>query len=139
MTYEDASRKFSLFADKCIIRNKRQVSPIMNELNLPRGHKGLADDHYRYLMCLRKRPTRKRKRKTGTSKGQLGAGGWARGRQGRLGRRMISSTRSESGQSAAESSMGKFGKLAWDTIHLHRGGANKFPVLSLLRLMYRIS
>jgi hypothetical protein len=51
VNYEDAGRRFTLFADRCIIKNKRQVSAIMNELNLPRGRRVLADDHYRCLMC----------------------------------------------------------------------------------------
>jgi hypothetical protein len=52
--YEDASRRFSLFADRCIIRNKRLVSAIMNKLDLPRDTRVLADDHYRCPRCLGK-------------------------------------------------------------------------------------
>jgi hypothetical protein len=40
VTYEDASRKFTLFADRCIIRNKRLVSKIINERELS------ASPHY---------------------------------------------------------------------------------------------
>ena len=55
VNYDEASRRFTLFADRCIIMDKRPVSAIMNELNLPMGTRGLADDHYRCPKCLRKR------------------------------------------------------------------------------------
>ena len=60
--YEDASDKFALFADRCIIRNKRLVSAIMNKLNLPRGTRVLADDHYRCPKCLRQKPASKQEK-----------------------------------------------------------------------------
>jgi hypothetical protein len=53
--YDEASRRFTLFADRCIIMDYRLVSAIMNEFNLPMGTRGLADDHYRCPKCLRKR------------------------------------------------------------------------------------
>jgi hypothetical protein len=59
LNYEDASGRFTLFADGCIIRNKRLVSKIMNEMNLPSNTMVLPDDHYRCPKCLRKKPTRK--------------------------------------------------------------------------------
>jgi hypothetical protein len=34
VTYEDASRKFTLFADRCIIRNKRQVSAVVVQFEI---------------------------------------------------------------------------------------------------------
>jgi hypothetical protein len=55
VNYEDASGRFTLFADKCIIRNKRLVSKIMNELSLPKNTGVLPDDHYRCPRCLRRR------------------------------------------------------------------------------------
>ena len=59
VNYEDASRKFTLFADRCIIRNNRLVSSIMSQLCLPRGTRVLADDHYRCPKCWGKRPVRR--------------------------------------------------------------------------------
>jgi hypothetical protein len=53
--YDEASRRFTLFADRCIIMDKRLVSAIMNEFNLPMGTKSLADDQYHCPKCLRKR------------------------------------------------------------------------------------
>src|SRR5208283_6219166 len=41
--YEETSRRFTLFADRCILRNKRLVSSIMSKLCLPRGTRVLAD------------------------------------------------------------------------------------------------
>jgi hypothetical protein len=53
--YEDASRRFTVFADRCIIKNKRLVSKIMNELSLPKETRVLPDDHYRCPKCLPRR------------------------------------------------------------------------------------
>ena len=58
VNYEDASRKFTLFADRCIIKNKRQVSSIMSQLCLPRETRVLTDGHCRCPKCLRKKATR---------------------------------------------------------------------------------
>ena len=55
VNYDEASRRFTLFADRCIIMDNRLVSAIMNEFNLPMGTRGLADDHYRCPDCLPKR------------------------------------------------------------------------------------
>ena len=55
VNYDDASGRFTLFADRCIIMDKRLVSAIMNEFNLPMGTRSLADDHYRCPKCLPKR------------------------------------------------------------------------------------
>jgi hypothetical protein len=63
VNYEDASGRFTLFADRCIIRNKRLVSGIMSQLSLPRGTRILTDDHYRCAKCLGKKPTRKQEEK----------------------------------------------------------------------------
>jgi len=59
VNYEDARRGFTLFADRCIIRNKRLVGSIMNELNLPGDTSVLTDDHYRCPRCMGTKPTRK--------------------------------------------------------------------------------
>jgi len=62
-SYEDASGKFTLFADRCIIKDKRAVGKIMNELSLPKGTRVLPDDHYRCPRCLREKPNRKQEEK----------------------------------------------------------------------------
>ena len=55
VNYDEASGRFTLFADRCIIMDKRLVSAIMNEFNLPMGTRSRADDHYHCPKCLRKR------------------------------------------------------------------------------------
>ena len=55
VNYDEASGRFTLFADRCIIMDKRLVSAIMNEFNLPMGTRSLADDQYHCPKCLRKR------------------------------------------------------------------------------------
>ena len=57
VNYEDATGRFTLFADRCIIRNKRQVTKIMRALSLPKNTRVLPDDHYRCRKCLRQEPT----------------------------------------------------------------------------------
>jgi|SRR5208282_2662070 len=59
VNYEDATGRFTLFADKCIIKNQRLVSKIMNKLSLPKDTRVVPDNHYRCSKCLRKKPTRK--------------------------------------------------------------------------------
>jgi ubiquitin C-terminal hydrolase len=63
VNYDKASGRFTLFADRCIIMDNRQVSAIMNEFNLPMGTRGLADDRYQCPKCLREKPTRKQEEK----------------------------------------------------------------------------
>jgi hypothetical protein len=60
--YEDASDKFTLFADSCIIRKKQLVNSIMRQLCLPRGTRVLADEHYRCPKCLRQKPASKQEK-----------------------------------------------------------------------------
>ncbi len=55
VNYDEASGRFTLFADRCIIMDKGLVSAIMNEFNLPMGTRSRADDHYHCPKCLRKR------------------------------------------------------------------------------------
>jgi hypothetical protein len=43
VNYEDASRRFTLMADRCIIMSKRLISAIMKALNLPRTTKVRKD------------------------------------------------------------------------------------------------
>lgn len=63
VNYEDACGRFTLFADRCIIRDKELVSRIIEELSLPRDTRVLPDDHYRCPHCLGKMPARKQEEK----------------------------------------------------------------------------
>ena len=51
--YNPKTRRFTLLADKCILKDKRIVSKIMSEMNLPSKNtdKG-TDSHYRCFTCL---------------------------------------------------------------------------------------
>jgi hypothetical protein len=60
--YLDATGRFTLFADRCIIRNRRLVSRIMSRLSLPKTTKVLLDSHYRCAACIGRVPTRKQER-----------------------------------------------------------------------------
>lgn len=55
--YNTRTRQFTLFADRCIIKDKRLVGRIMKELNLPRDTKVLRDDHYRCAKCFCEKTT----------------------------------------------------------------------------------
>lgn len=57
VTRLDAERRFILLADKCIIKNKRLVSRIMADLNLPENTNVVSDDQYWCPKCLGKKPT----------------------------------------------------------------------------------
>lgn len=63
VNFEDSSGRFTLFADQCIIRNKRLVRAIIHRLKLPNSTRALPDDHYRCPKCLRQRPTRSQEEK----------------------------------------------------------------------------
>ena len=55
VTYSDASRKFTLFADKCIIKDKRALGKIMGEFGLSAANTNvLPDDHYRCPGCVKR-------------------------------------------------------------------------------------
>jgi hypothetical protein len=56
VNYYDASGTFTLFADRCIIKSKRQLRAIMTRLNLPPDTSVVVDDHYQCLGCMRRRP-----------------------------------------------------------------------------------
>ena len=51
--YNPKTRRFTLLADKCILKDKRIVSKIMSGMNLPSKNtdKG-TDSHYRCFTCL---------------------------------------------------------------------------------------
>lgn len=51
VTLYDPERRFTLFADKCIIKNKKLVSKIMAQLSLPSNTRVESDDHYRCPGC----------------------------------------------------------------------------------------
>jgi hypothetical protein len=46
-----------------LIKSKRFVSKIMNELSLPKDTRVLADDHYRCPKCFQKKLTRQQEEK----------------------------------------------------------------------------
>ncbi len=62
VNYEDASGRFTLFADRCVIRSKRLVSRIIRRLGLPKNAMVVADSHYRCARCMGKKPTRKQEK-----------------------------------------------------------------------------
>jgi hypothetical protein len=51
--FDTRTRRFTLLADRCILRNKGMVRQIMSEMNLPSKNvdKG-SDSHYRCSACL---------------------------------------------------------------------------------------
>ncbi len=54
VVYNAMTQRFTLMADRCILRNKRLVGRIMRELGLPRNTELLADSHYRCATCASK-------------------------------------------------------------------------------------
>jgi hypothetical protein len=50
--YNTKTRRFTLLADKCILRDKNVVRRIMSELRLPRSTETGTDSHYRCFVCL---------------------------------------------------------------------------------------
>jgi hypothetical protein len=58
--YNPTTRRFTLLADRCILRDKNVVAKIMLEMNLPNRNtdKG-TDAHYRCSACLRSRSDRR--------------------------------------------------------------------------------
>ena len=73
MPYEDARRgrvncldatgRFTLLADKCIIKSNWLVRRLMAILGLPKDTTVLRDLHYKCAVCMGKVPTRKQKEK----------------------------------------------------------------------------
>lgn len=63
VNYDATSRRFTVFADRCIIMDNRLVHAIMNELNLPMGTRGVVDGQYRCPNCVREQLTRKQEEK----------------------------------------------------------------------------
>ena len=56
VNYHEESGKFTLFADRCIIKRKRLVRAILSAFNLPRKTTVVVSDHYQCLGCLPRRP-----------------------------------------------------------------------------------
>ena len=56
VNYHEESGKFTLFADRCIIKKKRLVRAILTAFNLPRKTNVVVSDHYQCLGCLPRRP-----------------------------------------------------------------------------------
>ena len=56
--YNTKAHKFTLMADKCIIKNKRLVTRIMSTLRLPKNTKVVTDSHYRCAKCMETKATR---------------------------------------------------------------------------------
>jgi hypothetical protein len=51
--YNRKTKRFTLLADKCILRDKNVVRRIVSELRLPRNTETGTDLHYRCSRCLR--------------------------------------------------------------------------------------
>jgi hypothetical protein len=58
----DATGRFTLLADKCIIKSKPLVRKIMAALGLPKDAEVVRDLHYRCAACMGKVPTRKQEK-----------------------------------------------------------------------------
>ncbi len=55
VVYNTATRKYTLFLDRCILKNKRLVSRIIAQMNLPLENAETdTDSHYRCPKCLKK-------------------------------------------------------------------------------------
>jgi hypothetical protein len=55
-TYEVSTEQFTLFADRCIFKNKRKIRAIKRQLNLPPSTRVVADRHYQCFRCFQKIP-----------------------------------------------------------------------------------
>lgn len=54
VSYDPKKRKFHLFADPCIMKDKAAISKIMNDFKLPSSQTKLErDEHYRCPDCMR--------------------------------------------------------------------------------------
>ncbi|MGC9996111.1 MAG: hypothetical protein ABSE79_12375 [Terriglobia bacterium] len=62
VNYMDATGRFTLLADRCIIKSKTLVGEIMAALGLPKGTAVVRDLHYRCAVCMGKVPTRKQEK-----------------------------------------------------------------------------
>lgn len=53
--YDTKTRRFTLLADRCIVRNKKIVRKIKQRMHLPKNTTIETDRHYRCLVCLQDR------------------------------------------------------------------------------------
>lgn len=53
VVYNSPTERFTLLADKCILKETNVVRSILWELNLPPDTRYGSDDHYRCVRCLR--------------------------------------------------------------------------------------
>lgn len=51
--YDVKKGRFSILADRCILRRRKIVATIKKEMHLPRGTDTATDYHYRCFRCLR--------------------------------------------------------------------------------------
>lgn len=58
----DATGRFTLLADRCIIKSKPLLSEIMAGFGLPKGTAVMRDLHYRCAACMGKVPTREQEK-----------------------------------------------------------------------------
>jgi hypothetical protein len=63
VNYPDATSRFTLLADECIIKSNRLVRRIMAILALPIETAAVRDLHYRCAVCMGKVPTREQEEK----------------------------------------------------------------------------
>jgi len=54
VVYDTQTRKYTLFLDRCILKNKKLVSRIMAQMSLPFETETSTDSHYRCPVCLRR-------------------------------------------------------------------------------------
>ena len=52
VAYDNIDQRFTLLADKCIIKEKVVVREIISKLNLPAGTATATDQHYRCHACM---------------------------------------------------------------------------------------
>jgi hypothetical protein len=52
VVYDANEKRFTLLADKCILRDRRIVREIISAMNLPVGTATATDHHYRCHTCL---------------------------------------------------------------------------------------
>ena len=50
--YNTKTRRFTMLADRCILKRRDMVAKIMSEMKLPRNTATDTDSHYRCLACL---------------------------------------------------------------------------------------
>jgi hypothetical protein len=50
--FNKKTQRFTMLADRCILRDKSVVSKIVSEMNLPQNTETDTDSHYRCYVCL---------------------------------------------------------------------------------------